>query len=183
MKVYVDTGVFVDFLINRGHVATLLRSAGQRRRDLAGLQRDADACLQRSTAGHELITSCHTLFEVEDAVFRQMKTAAAGTPHNERFAIQTARPAVLQVMTTAALFGVQLVPVTPLILDDLVGNVELQRRGVRTGDSLHVVTAIREAAELVISADSDVLALDGVFTNTAGRALRCLDTDAALALL
>ena len=46
-----------------------------------------------------------------------------------------------------------------------------------------MTTALAGAAELLITTDSTIIGLDGVFNNISGIKLRCLDTDAAIALL
>jgi predicted nucleic acid-binding protein len=62
-------------------------------------------------------------------------------------------------------------------------NVELQRRGVRAADALHVTTAIAHGAQAFLTTDGTLLALDNAFVNADGVRLRCVDTDEALHLL
>ena len=62
-------------------------------------------------------------------------------------------------------------------------NVELQRRGVRAADALHFTTAIAHGAQVFLTIDGMLLALDNAFMNADGVHLRCVDTDEALQLL
>lgn len=59
----------------------------------------------------------------------------------------------------------------------------LHVQGVRAADALHVCTAINFDAELIVSADDDILQLDGKINNSKGIAIRCVDTNTALQLL
>ena len=68
MRVYFDTGVFIDYLSQRGTTTAVLRTAGRRGRMLGDLARDADRLFEivsRSDAG---ATSCLTYCEVEEAL-------------------------------------------------------------------------------------------------------------------
>jgi predicted nucleic acid-binding protein len=61
--------------------------------------------------------------------------------------------------------------------------VELQKRGLRAADALHVATAVEFDADLLVSGDEDILNVDGVITNRSGRVIRCVDSHDALKLL
>jgi len=90
---------------------------------------------------------------------------------------------VRQTLGAIDYFRVELVDLTRLIITAQCGNFELQDRGIRAADSLHITTALAENAELLITTDSNLIRLDNVFENSAGASLRCVDTDQALALL
>jgi predicted nucleic acid-binding protein len=62
-------------------------------------------------------------------------------------------------------------------------DIALQMKGVRAADALHVTTALLHDADLLLSTDQDILHLDGELKTITGKALRCLDTDAAIGLL
>ncbi len=80
-------------------------------------------------------------------------------------------------------FQVVLVNLTSAIVAAQCGNLELQRRGIRAADALHVATALAEGAQLFITTDADLIRLDNVFENSHGERLRCVDTDQAKVLL
>jgi predicted nucleic acid-binding protein len=80
-------------------------------------------------------------------------------------------------------FKIKLSDLTRAVFVAQSSNIELQERGIRAADALHVTTAIAEGAELLITTDSNLIRLDNIFENSAGATLRCVDTDQALALL
>lgn len=124
MRVYVDTGVFFDSLIDQTTHPNL-RTVERRGRAPALLRTDARELLQF---------------------------------------IQAHR--------------IRVVDLTAAIVRAEIADRDLRRRGVRAADALHITTAIAEGAQLFITGDSRLMALDGVFAG-----LRCVDTDAALPLL
>lgn len=88
-----------------------------------------------------------------------------------------------QTLGAIDFFTIQLIDLTRLVVAAQSSNVELQHRGIRAADALHVTTALAEGAELLITTDAELIRLDNVFRNSAGAALRCVDTDQALSLL
>lgn len=90
---------------------------------------------------------------------------------------------VTQMLMMIDFFRIHLIDLTRLIVTAQCGNVELQDRGIRAADSLHITTALAEGAELLITTDANLIHLNNVFENSAGASLRCVDTDQALALL
>jgi len=97
--------------------------------------------------------------------------------------VPPARQFVTQALTTIDFYRIELVDLTRLVVDAQCSNLELQHRGIRAADALHITTALAEGAELLITTDAELIRLDNVFLNSAGAALRCVDTDHALALL
>ena len=69
MRVYIDTGIFIDFLVTRGHSGAYLRTAPRRGRAPDQLANDAEECLQRIARTHTGLTSALTLYEAEEALF------------------------------------------------------------------------------------------------------------------
>jgi len=100
-----------------------------------------------------------------------------------RVLVPAARLLVTQTLGVIDYFRIELLDLTRHIVTVQCGNFELQDRGIRAADSLHVTTALAEGAELLITTDADLIRLDNVFENSAGATLRCVDTDQALALL
>lgn len=89
----------------------------------------------------------------------------------------------MQTLGIIDYFRIELVDLTRHIVTAQCGNFELQDRGIRAADSLHVTSAIAEGADLFITTDANLIRLDNVFENSVGALLRCVDTDQALALL
>jgi hypothetical protein len=90
---------------------------------------------------------------------------------------------MFQVEAMTWLFSIQKLDLTPGIIRQQLQTMEFQVRGTRAVDALHVATAMQVEADFVISADDDILQLDGLLTTAAGKTLRCVDSDLAITLL
>ena len=183
MKAYLDTGVFIDYLIDRGHAGPYLRSTNRRGRTPTQLGADAESCLTRLAANHEAITSSLTGYEVEEAIYRQLAASSVGLPYTARYLIPSARSALTQTLMTIEIFSVGLVALTDEVILAQCRDIELQMKGIRAADALHVTTARLHDADLLISTDSGILGLDSVLKTVSGKTLRCVDTDKALTLI
>jgi len=184
VKAYLDSGVFIDYLVAEGHPGANLRSTKRRGRDRERLRTDAEKCLTAIGERHGGITSTVTCWEVEEAIYAELVRQSPGaTSRARRRFISPARQFVMQTLTAVDFFRIEIVNLTRLIVDAQCSNVELRDRGIRAADALHVTTALAEGAELLITTDTDLIRLDSVFENSAGASLRCVDTDQALALL
>ena len=182
MKVYLDSGVFIDYLIGRGHTSSFLRATERRGRAPARLLADAEACFSAIVQQHEGITSTLTCYEVEEAMYRELRRTSEA-PNVDRFIIPAARAVITQTLVTIELFKIALLDLTSAVVIAQCDNVELQRRGIRAADALHVTTAIAHGAQIFLTTDGTLLALDNAFENVDGVRLRCVDTDEALQLL
>jgi predicted nucleic acid-binding protein len=89
----------------------------------------------------------------------------------------------MQTLVTIELFRITLLDLTSAVVIAQCDNVELQRRGVRAADALHVTTALTHGAQVFITTDQHLLALDNAFMIAGGDRVRCVDTDEALSLL
>jgi predicted nucleic acid-binding protein len=183
MRVYLDSGIFIDYLIGRGHAGAYLRTASRRGRLPAQLGEDAEECLKLLAAKHEALTSSLTGYEVEEALYRALKSSTSGVPNVGKYLILSARPAVTQTLLTVETFGIELVELTKEVVHAQCSDLALQMKGVRAADALHVTTALLHDAELLLSGDEDILKLDGELRTFTGKVLRCLDTDAGISLL
>lgn len=183
MKVYLDSGVFIDYLIGRGHTSSFLRATNRRGRTPDRLLADAEACFAAIVQRHEGITSSLTCYEVEEAMYRELRRSTNEVPNVDRFIIPAARAVILQTLVTIEQFRIALLGLTSAVVIAQCDNVELQRRGVRAADALHVTTALAHGAPVFITTDGSLLALDNAFVNTDGVRVRCVDTDDALPLL
>lgn len=179
MKVYLDSGVFIDYLVAPGHVGAALRATDRRGRTPERLREDAEACLVAILERHAGMTSSLMGYEVEEALYGALRDSGISHPR----AIPAARDVVIQALVTAQLFRIRLLDLTPAIVMAQCANVELQHRGVRAADALHVMTALAEGADLLVTTDSRLIKLDNVFAGAGGQRLRFVDTDKALALL
>ena len=183
MIVYLDTGIMLDYLSQRSHGGALLRTANRRGRTPNQLCDDATTCFDQLRQHHETHTSSLTLFEAEKTLFDAMSSQLAAVPDRFRYIVTSARAISVQVLTAVRFNRIIVDNLDVATFEHVVGDLELQQRGIRVGDSLHMVSAIRCNAELLISGDAGVIGLDGVFRNNAGQVIRCLDTDTAMTVL
>lgn len=183
MRVYLDTGVFIDYFIDRSHAGHYLRKGGRRGRTPRKLHKDVVSCLSRISRKHEGFTSCLTLYELEHALVTELKKVFKGSSHVTPFIISSARSAVVQGMTVAQLYNVKFLDLSERIVKKQLQELTLQHRGIMAADSLHVVTAVHADADIIISTDTHIQKLDNIFQNSRGSHIRCVDTDVALTLL
>jgi predicted nucleic acid-binding protein len=184
VKVYLDSGVFIDLLNGRGDTTSYLRSTKRRGRDPERLRADAEKCFAAILDRHSGATSTLTCWEVEEAMYGELvRRSPEATVADRRVFVPAARLLVTQTLGTADSFKIKLSDLTRAVFVAQSRNVELQDRGIRAADALHITTAIAEGAELLITTDSNLIRLDNAFENSAGATLRCVDTDQALALL
>jgi predicted nucleic acid-binding protein len=184
VKAYLDSGVFIDYLVADDHPGFNLRSTKRRGRDPERLRTDAEKLFTAIWERHRGATSTVTCWEIEEAMYAELvrQSPAASSGARRRF-IRPARQFLTQTLTAIDFFHIETVALTRLIIDAQCGNRELQDRGIRAADALHITTALAEGAELLITTDADLIRLDNVFENSAGASLRCVDTDHALSLL
>jgi predicted nucleic acid-binding protein len=184
VKLYLDAGVFLDYLIGEGHPAENLRASKRRGRDPKRLRIDVERCLTAIHGFHAGVTSTVTLWEVEEAMYGELARQSPESRFNaRRVFVPAARQLVTQTLGMIDNFGIKLADLTRAVVVAQSSNLELQHRGIRAADALHVTTALAEDAELLITTDAELIRLDNVFENSAGASLRCVDTDQALALL
>jgi predicted nucleic acid-binding protein len=183
VKAYLDSGVFIDYLIGRGHAGSYLRSVERRGRAPERLRADAEDCLSTILQRHTGLTSSLTCYEVEEALYRALRQGTDSTLSPDSYLIPSARTVVIQTLVTIDKFKITVVDLTSAVVAAHCGNVELQKRGIRAADGLHVTTALAEDASLFVTTDGDLIKLDNVFETRSGSRLRCVDTDQAIRLL
>jgi predicted nucleic acid-binding protein len=183
VKAYIDTGIFIDYLIGRGHAGPYLRTVDRRGRLPGQLGSDAEACLTQLAAKHQALTSSLTCYEIEEAMYRELARSASGVPHGAKYLIPAARAVMTQTLMTIANFKIELVELTREIVLAQCRHIELQMKGVRAADALHVTTALLHDADLLLSTDTGILDLDGELKTVSGKTLKCVDTDAAIAII
>jgi predicted nucleic acid-binding protein len=116
-------------------------------------------------------------------MYRQLKSSATGVPNAAKYVIPSARSAITQTLMTIDIFDVEIVGLTRDIVLAQCQDIALQMKGVRAADALHVTTARLHDSDILVSSDSGILDLDGQLKTASGKTLRCIDTDAAIALL
>jgi len=182
VSVYVETGIFIDYLSCRGS-ARSLRTESRRGRSQGQLALDAEAFLLHIRGSRNGGTSALTCYEAEEALFKDLATTVKGVSRGGQLIVPVARALMMQTLTAIQYFDVQVLELSPGVIERQLSMVELQKRGLRAADALHVATAVEFDADLLVSGDEDILNVDGVITNRSGRVIRCVDSHDALKLL
>ena len=183
MKVYLDTGLFIDYLSSRGPIGSYLRSATRQGRTPTDLATDAEKCLSLIEVRHEGMTSSLTFYEVEEAFYKVLSRSTAGITHGKKYLIPTARSVVPQLIIATELHKIKVLDVNGSTIRQQVENLALQLNSIRAADALHITTAISNNAEILITTDSGILDLDNKIVNRAGHNIRCVDSDTGINLL
>jgi predicted nucleic acid-binding protein len=183
VKTYLDTGVFVDYLIYRGHAEFFLRTRGRRNRTVQQLSEDVSKCLNKIANKHEGFTSSLTLYEVEESLYSKLLKSSKGIEDRRRYIIISSRSLIIQMIAIMYYYNLQMLNLSEDIIRRQVQEIELQIRGIRAADSLHMATAILNNAEILITTDRHLLGLNNVFQNQNGIEIQCLDTNDAKRLL
>jgi predicted nucleic acid-binding protein len=181
VRVYFDTGVFIDFLSARGNA--ILRSSERRGRTPTEIAAHAERLFEKVGNAHSGATSCLTYYEVEEALYRLLAQSAKGISRADTLLIPAARSITTQVQMVVELFNVSVLDLSSATVRLQLQQLDLQTRGIRAADALHAASAIAFDAELLVSTDEALLNLDGILTNTLGRKILCRDTDSAFELL
>lgn len=183
MKVYLDTGVFVDYLTYHGFLGSFLRKKGRRNRTVQQLHQDVSDCLDKISKCPDGFTSCLAMYEAEEALFARLMKASRGLSHGKKFAITSSRTLNLQILTIKQVFKLRILDLTEKTFEEEQKQISLQIKGIRAGDSLHMTTAILNDADMIITTDKNLLALDKIFQNAKGTQMQCLDTNIAKRIL
>jgi predicted nucleic acid-binding protein len=183
VRVYFDTGVFIDYLGTRGSTNAILRSSGRRGRTPTEVAVDAERLFERVSRAHSGGTSCLTYYEVEEALYRLLAQSAKGVSSAGTLLIPAARSITTQVQIVVDLFNISVLDLTSGTVRLQLQQLDLQTRGIRAADSLHAASAIAFDADLIVSTDDALLDLDGILMNTRGSKILCRDTDLSLQLL
>lgn len=182
MIIYLDTGIFFDYLIERSHSESILRKNGRSKRDNEQLRNDVEECFKKFS-GHTIITSCITFYETEDAMLKQLKNGEDNIDNRSKLILMSARTVLDQVSLVANMYNIRCIELTSDIFTGIVNNAVLKSNGVKLGDSIHAITAVNEKAELIITGDNHMKKLNEKLINSDGKRIRCLDTDEAKLVL
>jgi hypothetical protein len=126
MRVYIDTGLFIDYLSARTVVATRLRSTGRRDRTRDQVLSDAERVLTRVERRHEGATSALTYYEVEEALYKSLRAGTTGVSNVDVYRVNAARSIVPQTVIAVTFFNIEVLELTPEIVDAQLRIVELQ---------------------------------------------------------
>lgn len=183
MRVYLDTGVFVDYLIYRSHAGAYLRKRGRRNRTVEDLHKDVSECLSKIERSHDGFTSSLTLYEAEEALFSKLMKSSIGIGDRTKYIIASGRVVTIQILAIKNSFNLRILELSEDVIKKQVRETDLQIKGVRTADSLHLATAMLNNADLIVTTDRHLLKLSGVFRNQKGTHIQCVDTNEAKKLL
>jgi len=186
MKVYLDTGVFVDYLVYRCLAAGSLRKKGRRNRNVQNLSDDVFTCLKKIVAQpHTAITSAITFLEVEEIIFTKLKTKQSGNtiPNKIVHLITESRSNICQISVTCGIYNIDIIDYAENIIDLVRNNSFLMQKKIQSRDAIHIITAMINNADLIISGDKDILNLNKKVKNNNGNIISCLDTDDAKNIL
>lgn len=143
MRVYFDTGVFIDYLSTRGSANALLRSSERRGRAPGEIAADAERLFENVSRAHTGATSCLTYYEVEETLYRLLAQSAKGISRADTLLIPAARSITTQVRIMVELFNISVLDLTPGTVRVQLQQLDLQTRGIRAADALHAATAMR----------------------------------------
>jgi len=180
LKIYLDTGIFIDYLT--APASHGLRTAGRGTRSISQVALDAEKLLRMASQKHQAATSCLTYYEVEEALYKSLALSAKGVPHAQKLLVPAARSLMIQAQGVVQTFGIVALNVTPATIALQLQTTILSTEGIRAADALHIATALEYEAELLVTADEQILNLDNMLSVPSGK-LRCLDSDGALQLL
>jgi predicted nucleic acid-binding protein len=183
VRVYLDTGPFIDYLSTRGSPNAVLRSSPRRGRSPGQLASDAEELFEKVAGNHDGATSCLTYYEVEEALYGMLTQSAKGVSRADKLLIPAARSIALQVQMVVELFKISVLDLTSATVRLQLQQLDLQTQGIRAADALHAATAIAYDADLLVSTDEALLHLDKVLVNSRGGTIVCCDTDRALQLM
>jgi predicted nucleic acid-binding protein len=182
VRVYFDTGVFIDYLSTRGS-ANALRSSARRGRTPAEIVVDAERLFELVGRAHIGATSCLTYYEAEEALYRHLAQSAKSVSRADMLVIPVARSITTQVQMMVEAFNISVLDLTSAIVRLQLRQLDLQTRGIRAADALHAASAIGFDADLIVSTDEALIQMDGILINGRGGKILCRDTDSVLQLL
>lgn len=175
MIIYLDTGFFIDYFSGRSMVAVNLRTESRRGRKVDQIQKDSESILKK-TGTHELITSVTTALEYSDNTYDELKKFSKGLPDISVENVMKTKAETAVFYKRCEKEHIRLVPLDDKILLYALRNPEYDELEIK--DAIHVQTARISKANIIVSADSDLLKCDKTFDR-----IRILDTDGVLKLL
>jgi len=181
VRVYINTSIIIDYVSQHGLASQGLFTTGRRGQTVAQLYQNAKQVFERIADQHQGATSTLTYLEIEDVLYRRLNLT--GVAHAQTLRVIAARPIVMETWMVTKLYNVTVLDLTSAIVERQVRESELQRRGIRSADALHMASAIVFDADIVLAGDDDLLGLNNQFRNSSGDPIRCVDTHVALGML
>lgn len=181
MRVYIDTSIFIDYVSQQGLASQGLFTTGRRRQTVTQLYDEARQVFARIAVQHQGVTSALTYLEVEDVLYKRLNLT--GVAYAQTLRVIAARPIVMETWMVIKFYNLAVLDLTAAIVERQVRESELQRRGVRSADALHIASAIIFDADIVLTGDGDLLHLNNQFRNSSSNLIRCVDMDIALGIL
>jgi predicted nucleic acid-binding protein len=181
VRIHVETGILIDYIAQGDHA--VFRATARRGREPSQLYRDAKDILQHIADAGDGSVSALTFYEVEEALYSLIDPKYKGEANARALKLAACRPVLAQALTAARLFNLKILELREDAVQEVARSAMLLNKAIRAADALHITTAARHDVELILSADRDILKLDGQYCNAGGVAMRCLDSDAGLAYL
>ena len=174
MKIYLDTGFFIDYFSRRSMVTINLRVDSRRGRSIADIQNAADLVIKKLSR-HESITSVISSLEYADNTFKELKKFSFGLPDStiENFMKNKLEVNILKKRCERD--NIKIIPLDLDILTESLNNPEYDELEIY--DAIHIETARTYKVDIMVSTDDDLLKYDRKF------GLRIVDSDIALSLL
>jgi hypothetical protein len=138
-----------------------LRSAQRRGRYPQQLYNDARVALELISTSHEGAVSAFSFYEVEEALYALVSEFVEGVPNVQAIRLAATRPILIQALYAARLFDLKILSLTERAVERVAGLPAFASQGVRVADGLHLMTAADYDADLLLSADRDILRLNG----------------------
>ncbi len=180
MRVYLDSGPFLDYLKYRTPYAEPLRTERRRGREPDDLARDMERCLEGLGRDQNSgFTSTLTFVELELALNHELRERSKGIiqANKSQFILISGRAIVEAVFVMCEIHKIQTIPLKDNHVEFVLNNREMKARRLSLPDAIHMSSAIIENADAILTTDWHLIQLDGVFTNSSGETLRCVDSD------
>lgn len=138
MRVYFDTGVFIDYMSVRPSASTLLRDAGRRGRAPQQVPLDAERLFEKVSEKHTGATAVLTCCEAEEALYQKLKASTKGVSYADILLIPGARDIAKQVLFAIEYFNFSILDLTSKVLRLQLQQLDLETHAIRAAGALHV---------------------------------------------
>ena len=180
MKVYLDTGFFIDYDSARNPVAISLRVAGRRNRSLRRVQTDAATTMDKLRLHHSF-TSTLAVIEYERAMFYSLHEMTRGVSSGQQNAEALSKfYAGLFLDIVCRQRHIRVIPLPANLIR--AASVATRASSLELRDAIHLECAIGFDCDMIISPDEHFHRLDRRIT-ISGRPVRIVDTNVAVRML
>lgn len=175
MKVYFDTGFFIDYFSSRTMPAILMRTQGRRGRTIHQIQQHAQNIMY-NISKHELFTSIISIEEYAILSYEHLNQTIKGTYNKKSFIRNIIKTESTKLFNLCIINNIRLIPLDNTIINDAITNEGYDKLDFH--DAIHIKTARDAKSDIIISTDLHLLSHNNIFDG-----IRILDTDEALKLL